>query len=362
VHILDYFWTTKIYGNGLLAWGVAFLGAIGTYIALLTIRRLVIVRIARQALSAQNIVSRAVGAAADATGQFFIVALALGIFEYQLALPAAIGRFVSATVTIAIMVQIGLWSTAALGLWISHYIIQKTARNPESASAAQIIRLLSLVAIWSALLLVTLGNFGIDISGLIAGLGIGGIAIAFALQSILKDLFASLAIVLDKPFVVGDFIIFGEQLGSVERIGLKTTRVRSLWGEQITVSNDDLLSTRVRNYKRMQERRVSFNITVTFETPIESLRKIPEFIGETIKLLEGARFDRSHVAAFEEYGSRIETVYYVLSPDYNIYMDIQQRINFEIARYFDREGIRFAYPVRRLVEGGVREPSASNAS
>jgi small-conductance mechanosensitive channel len=361
VPFLDDLWTTEVYGNGLIAWGIAFLTAIVVYVGLLTIRRVIIVRIARRALSARNIVGRVIGAAADATGQFFVIALALGVFEYQLALPAAIGRVVSAAVTIAIMVQLGLWCTAALGLWLSHYVGQRAAQNPASASAAQVIKLLALIAIWSALLLVTLGNFGIDISGLIAGLGIGGIAIAFALQSILKDLFASLAIVLDKPFVVGDFIIFGEQLGSVERLGRKTTRVRSLWGEQITVSNDDLLNTRVRNYKRMQERRVSFNITVTFEPPIESLRKIPQFIATTIKSIEGSRFDRSHVAAFEENGSRIETVYYVLSPDYNIYMDIQQRINFEIARYFDRQGIRFAYPARRLVQDSVRESRASSA-
>jgi small-conductance mechanosensitive channel len=251
------------------------------------------------------------------------------------------------------MLQIGIWGTALLGLWITRSLVQRAADDPESASAAQLIKLFCLIAIWSAVLLLTLSNFGIDITGLVAGLGIGGIAVAFALQSILKDLFASLAIVLDKPFVVGDFIIFGDQLGSVERIGLKTTRVRSLWGEQITVSNDDLLNARVRNYKRMAERRVSFNVRVVYETPLEALEELPRFIRATIDAIDLARFDRSHVAAFEDDGYRIETVYYVLSPDYNVYMDIQQRINLAIVRHFNEKGIAFAYPARRLL---VRDP------
>jgi small-conductance mechanosensitive channel len=132
--------------------------------------------------------------------------------------------------------------------------------------------------------------------------------------------------------------------------------VRSLWGEQITVSNDDLLNARVRNYKRMAERRVSFNVRVVYETPAEKLEEIPNFIRATIESIDQTRFDRSHVAAFEDYGHRVETVYYVLSPDYGLYMDIQQRINLAIVRRFDEEGIRFAYPARRLLLDGSGEP------
>jgi small-conductance mechanosensitive channel len=358
--ILEKLEAIKIYGNGLVTFCVALLCGFLVYVGVLAVRRLIIGRAARQTFPSGNAAYQLAEAIALATRQFFALALGFGFLAYALTLPASIGGFVKAAVTILVMIQVGLWGTAISELLVSHYILERNTGHPESASAAHIIKTILLAAIWSVLLLITLSNFGINISGLIAGLGIGGIAIAFALQSVLKDLFASLAIVLDKPFVVGDFIIFGDQLGSVERIGLKTTRVRSLWGEQIAVSNDDLLNTRVRNYKRMEERRVSFNIMVTFETPIERLERIPGFIRKTVEQTENCRFDRSHVAAFEDYGPRIETVYYVLSPDYNVYMDIQQRINFEIARYFSRNGISFAYPARRLVDIG-RTEYAGNA-
>ncbi len=345
-----------LYGNGLITCAAAILCGVLVYAGVLAIRRIIVSRIAQGVSPASNIAYRFIGAAGQAIRQLFALALALGAIAYVLTLPPGLAGFVKAVVIVAVMLQVGLWGTIFSELWVSHYIIQRHAARPESASAANIIKLLFLVVIWSVLLLLTLSNFGVNISGLIAGLGIGGVAIAFALQSVLKDLFASLAIVLDKPFGVGDFIIFGDQLGSVERIGLKTTRIRSLWGEQIAVSNDDLLNTRVRNYKRMEERRLSFNIKVTFEIPLEKLERVPGFIREVIERIEGTRFDRSHVASFEDYGPRIETVYYVLSPDYNIYMDIQQRINFEIARYFAENEIRFAYPTRRLLhEGGEAE-------
>ncbi|MGE0118544.1 MAG: mechanosensitive ion channel family protein [Dongiaceae bacterium] len=351
--------TAEVYGNGVLLWGVAIAGAAGIYIGLLALRRVLIGRFARYSAAEANTLSHIIGTVAHATQHFLIAALALGPIAYALILPPQIEGILSAIITIAVMLQIGLWSTALLGLWITQSFLRRAAHDPEGASAAQLIRLFCLIGIWSAILLLTLSNFGIDITGLVAGLGIGGIAVAFALQSILKDLFASLAIILDKPFVVGDFIIFGEQLGSVERIGLKTTRVRSLWGEQISVSNDDLLSSRVRNYKRMSERRVSFDVRVVYETPMEKLEGIPHRIREIIESLEGTRFDRSHVAAFEDYGHRIETVYYVLSPDYNAYMDIQQRINLGIVRHFTETGIAFAYPVRRLLPDGNVSPMVS---
>lgn len=348
----SYVLATEIYGNSLLQWSVAILCALTLYVGLLWVRGALVGRLTRSGSHQTHLVKQLVGTIARTTRQFFLIALALAVIEYIAVLPPRAAATVSAIVTIATMLQVGLWCTGLLGLWITRYLVHKEAQDPESASAGQIIRLLCLVAIWSAILLLTLSNFGVDITGLVAGLGIGGVAIAFALQSILRDLFASLAIVLDKPFVVGDFIIFGENLGSVERIGLKTTRVRSLWGEQITVSNDDLLNSRVRNYKRMAERRISFNVTVTYETPVDKLERIPEFIRDIIESVERTRFDRCHVAAFEQHGPRIETVFYVLSPDYNIYMDIQQRINLNIARRFEEEGIAFAYPTQRLLFPG----------
>jgi small-conductance mechanosensitive channel len=203
--------------------------------------------------------------------------------------------------------------------------------------------------LWLAVLLLALDNLGYDVTALIAGLGVGGIAVALAVQNILGDLFASLSILIDKPFVVGDFLIVDDYMGSVEHVGLKTTRIRSLSGEQLVISNSDLLKSRLRNYGRMYERRVAFNIGVTYDTTREQLRKIPEIMRSAVERQEKTRFDRSHFGKYGEYALIFETVYYVLQADYNLYMDIQQAINLEINEAFEELGIEFAYPTRTLL-------------
>jgi small-conductance mechanosensitive channel len=202
--------------------------------------------------------------------------------------------------------------------------------------------------IWALVTLLTLDNLGIDITALVAGLGIGGIAVALAVQNIFGDLFASLSITLDQPFVVGDFLIVGEILGTVESIGIKSTRLRSLDGEQIVMPNSDLLSSRVRNYGRMLERRVAFATTVTYETPIDLLERIPRLIREIVEGQADTRFDRSHFKAHGAASLDFETVYYVRSPDYNRYMDIQQAINLRLHREFAELAIEFAYPTQKV--------------
>jgi small-conductance mechanosensitive channel len=197
-------------------------------------------------------------------------------------------------------------------------------------------------------LLVALDNLGIDVTALVAGLGIGGVAVALSVQNILGDLFASLSIILDKPFVIGDFLIIDDYMGSVEYVGLKTTRVRSLSGEQLIFSNSDLLKSRIRNYGRMFERRVVFSIGVTYDTPREKLRRIPGIIQKAIEAEDKTRFDRSHFMKYGDYSLQFETVYYVLSADYNSYMDIQQAIYFAIHEAFEQEQIEFAYPTQTL--------------
>ena len=193
-----------------------------------------------------------------------------------------------------------------------------------------------------------LDNLGFNITALVASLGIGGIAVALAVQNILGDIFASLSIALDKPFVIGDFIIVEDVLGTVEYIGLKTTRLRSLSGEQIVFSNVDLLKSRIRNYKRMFERRVVFTIGVVYQTAHATLERIPALVRSIVEQQPKTRFDRAH---FKEYGDSalvFEVVYFVLDSDYNIYMDIQQAINLAIFRRFQVKGIEFAYPTRTL--------------
>ncbi|MGD9015090.1 MAG: mechanosensitive ion channel family protein [Candidatus Omnitrophota bacterium] len=204
------------------------------------------------------------------------------------------------------------------------------------------------VIIWGLGIVLLLDNLGFKISTIIAGLGIGGVAVALAAQAILGDLFSYFAIFFDRPFEVGDFIIVGDFLGTIEHIGIKTTRIRSLGGEQIVFSNADLTNARVRNYKRMDQRRVVFKLGVTYQTNLEQLKVIPKIIAEIIKNTKDTVFDRAHFFSYGDFNLVFEVVYYVLSRDYNKYMDIQQEINFAIKEAFKKYNIEFAYPTQTL--------------
>ena len=204
------------------------------------------------------------------------------------------------------------------------------------------------IIIWGLALTVFLDNLGFKISAVLAGLGIGGVAVALAAQAVLKDLFSYFAILFDRPFEIGDFIITDEYLGVIEHIGIKTTRIRSLGGEQLIFSNTDLTSTRLRNYKRMEQRRISFKLGVTYQTPGEKLKKIPGMIEQIIRGIKDTTFDRSHFSSYGDFSLNFEIVYYILGADYNKYMDIQQDINFAIKEAFEKENIEFAYPTQTL--------------
>lgn len=211
------------------------------------------------------------------------------------------------------------------------------------------LRWMALLISYSLVLLIALQNLGVNVTSLIAGLGIGGIAVALAVQNILSDLFASLTIALDKPFVVGDFIIVGSEMGTVEYVGLKTTRVRSLSGEQLIFGNADLLSSRIRNYKRMAERRVVFSFGVVYSTTPEKLEQINAIVRAAIQSHPHLRFDRCHFHRFGASSLDFEVVYYINSPDYNAHMDAQQAVHLAIARAFRSEGVEFAFPTQTLL-------------
>jgi len=290
-------------------------------------------------------------AVADAIGQtktLFLLVTSLYLGSLFLQLPDRVQSIVQILFVIVLLLQSGIWLTVITVTVMEQYRQRALTKNPAAATSINAIAFVSKIIIWSVLVLVALDTMGINITTVVAGLGIGGVAVALAIQNILGDLFASLSIILDKPFVIGDFIILNEYMGVVEYVGLKTTRVRSLSGEQIVFSNSDLLSSRVRNYGRMFERRVPFTIGVTYDTPREKLRRIPEIIRDAINAQDKTRFDRSHFMKYGDYALQFETVYYVLSPDYNVYMDIQQSINLLIHEAFEREQISFAYPTQKL--------------
>ncbi len=278
----------------------------------------------------------------------FILVVAFYAGSLILILPDIAERALRTLFILALLVQAGYWGGGVVTFWIRRTARRKLDEDAATATSLTALGFVAKIAIWAIVVLLALDNFGIDITALIAGLGIGGIAIALAVQNILGDLFASLSIIVDKPFVIGDFIVVGDLKGSVERIGLKTTRVRSLFGEQIIFSNSDLLSSRVRNYKQMYERRIAFSFGVTYETAPDTLEGIPETVRRIVEDQPDVRFDRCHFKSFGDFSLDFEAVYYVLVPDYNVYMDRQQAINLRLVRTFEEQGIEFAYPTQTI--------------
>ncbi|HUP48057.1 MAG TPA: mechanosensitive ion channel family protein [Thermoanaerobaculia bacterium] len=258
--------------------------------------------------------------------------------------------------TLSLIAQGALWGSGVIDFWLRRYERTRAEVEPHAVTTINAFRLALISGIWGVAVLSAFANLGFNITALITGLGIGGVAVALALQNILGDIFASLSIVLDKPFVVGDFIIVGETLGSVEHIGLKTTRLRALSGEQIAVPNGDLVKSRIRNFKRMWERRVVFKVGVVYQTPAAVLERIPSMIREIIEGIEETRVDRVHFMNFADSSLEFESVYYVLSPDYLTYANIQHAVNLGIVRAFEKEGIEFAYPTRTLYVSNAAQP------
>ncbi len=249
---------------------------------------------------------------------------------------------------VVLLIQSIFWANVLIDQWVLNYRRRHLAEDAASVTMISALGFLFKLAVYVVALLLLLVNLGVNIGPLLATVGVAGIAIGLALQNVLSDLFASLSIVLDKPFVLGDFIIVGDQLGTVEEIGLKTTRLRALSGELLIFSNNDLLSSRIRNMKHLRERRIVFRFGVTYQTPPDKLAGIGAMIREIIEAQPDTRFDRAHFFKFGDSSLNCEVVYFILSPDYTLYMEIQQAINLELLRRFAAEGIDFAYPTRTL--------------
>jgi small-conductance mechanosensitive channel len=286
---------------------------------------------------------------AERTSLVLIFLIAAHLSLRMLELPPKLATAVRVVAVIAFFLQGGLWASGLVDFWLRRYRRRREESDAAAAMTLTLAGFVAKVALWSVLVLVALDNLGFNITALVAGLGIGGVAVALAVQNILGDLFASLSIVVDKPFVAGDFIVVGTEAGKVIDVGLKTTRVQSLSGEELIFSNSDLLTSRIRNFGRMKERRALFTFGVTYQTSRELLEKIPSMVREAIEKRELTRFDRAHFRSFGDSSLDFEAVYYVLTSEYNIYMDVQQAINLELVSAFAREGIEFAYPTRTIL-------------
>ena len=229
--------------------------------------------------------------------------------------------------------------------------VEKKREKEEKIHDAAVVHLIENVAkasLWIIAFVFILSNLGYNVSSLLAGFGIGGIAIALAMQNVLGDVFSSISIYFDKPFVVGDFIIVGKDIGTVKKIGIKTTRLETLQGEELVISNHELTASRIQNFKRMQRRRIVFTFGVEYDTPVSKLKKISEIVKGTIGNIKITELDRVHFFRFGESSLDFEVAYYIKSNEYNVYMDTQQQINLEIKEIFEKEKISMAYPTRTV--------------
>ena len=283
------------------------------------------------------------------TSKTFLVVVSVYAGLQFLHLPPRGRELVNSTVTVVSFWQLGLWASVAVSWWLERSRRGRRGDDRAAASSLAVVAFLTKAVVWVMMVLLALENLGVNITTLVAGLGVGGVAVALAVQNILGDLFASLSITFDQPFFVGDFVSVDTFSGTVEHIGIKSTRLHSISGEEIVISNADLLKSRLRNFGRMTERRVLFTVGVTYETPVEKVEQVPGIIRSIIEAIPEARFDRSHFSAHGAVSLDFETVYYVLKPEYQRHMDIQQQIHLKLHREFARLGIEFAYPTQRLI-------------
>lgn len=264
-----------------------------------------------------------------------------------LTMDSQIERFFNIFVII-LLTFFGIRSLLSITIYgLETYWVKKEKDQAKKQALKGIITIIKIIA-WSIVLIILLDNLGVKISALVAGLGIGGIAIALAAQSVLGDLFSYFTIFFDRPFEIGDFIIIGDYKGTVEYIGLKTTRIHSLGGEQLIFSNQDLTNSRIKNYKRMERRRAAFQFGVIYQTTLTQLKKIPQIVEEIITQIPETTFDRAHFASYADFSLHFEVVYHINNRGYKKYMDIQQEINFQLKEAFEKQKIEFAYPTQTV--------------
>lgn len=347
---LEQFLHRTLMGNEVWQWLIALGVALGTQVAFLLLRALIASRLRKiAARTATHLDDLALEILTDIKpALFFIVSIWIG--THALVLPEAISKAIRIAGVLAITIQLLLSSRLAVD-----YALHSAATrwrdkdghpDPSITSGIVIIRFMVMLVVGVIIVLLALDNMGVAVTSMIAGLGIGGIAVALAVQSILGDLFSSLSILFDKPFVVGDYIQFADKAGTVEQIGVKTSRLRAPTGEQLIVRNSDLLSTRIQNFKRMEQRRVTITFGVAYETPAAKLKAIPELTKQIVTAAGPTAFDRCHLKALGTYSVDFELSYLINTPDFSTHMNTLQAVNLGLLERFAQEKIDFAYPTQ----------------
>lgn len=366
--MLDRTWdralATPLWGNALVAWLQALAVTLGLLLLAALVKGLV-----RRHFAAAGRRAAAAGGLGSAAHELTLAVLrqtrwgvlllpAVYLGAMALTLPRR-GAGILRTLTIlAVLFQVALWVGVAIDVWVSRERRRRLDVDAASATLLGSLRFVLRLTVWVILGLVALDNLGVNISALVTGLGVGGIAVALALQNILGDILASLSIAIDKPFVLGDTIQVDNLVGTVEDVGLKTTRLRALSGEQLIFSNGDLLKSRIRNLKRMTDRRVTLAFGVDLQTAADKLAKIPPLLRAIVIAQPGVRFDRAHFKGIGQTSLDFEAVYFVPDPDYNLYMDTQQAVLLALLRGLAGEEIRLAQPDRTLWAPAEIDPQA----
>lgn len=279
---------------------------------------------------------------------YFITAIALRITDAIIPLPQPVEDFIAVFLVLTFVLQMAEWIQEAAVSAVKRNVRRSTSDASTLVSAVNIIKWFISVLIWAVATLLILDNVNVDVNALIAGLGIGGIAIGLAAQGIFRDLFSSLSIIFDKPFQVGDTIRYADTWGTVEDIGLKTTRIRARHGEQIIISNTNLLEYEIHNMRRMARRRIETKFGVIYQTPPDLAERIPGIVAETVKGVQGAEFDRCGMGGYGASSLDYDLVFFALNPDFNRAMALKSRVLLALFRRFQDEGIEFAYPTQTL--------------
>lgn len=336
-----------LFHNPLSVWATALLTTLVFAVGMTALKSIIVRRLTSLVLPNTVFWRDVVVEVLSRTRKFTIFALSAFLGSQLLTLPTKLDFIDSRIAFLVLLYQVSRWGTSLITITTNHYL-NGPGTDGARATSVRAISFLARLLFFGLILLWALDNLGVNITTLVAGLGVGGVAIALAVQNILGDLFASLTIVLDKPFVLGDTIAVDQFEGTIESIGLKTTRLRSTTGEQLVFPNGGLLQSRIRNLKRMQERRGLFVIGVTYETSAEKLRRIPEWVKGIIEAQPCTRFGRAHFKTFGPSSLDFEILYWVTDTDYLKFMNTQQAINLALVEKFQAEAVSFAYPTQTL--------------
>ncbi|HET8649801.1 MAG TPA: mechanosensitive ion channel family protein [Gemmatimonadales bacterium] len=283
------------------------------------------------------------------TGLGFLFFLVLTIAPSLVAVPSGLRPSFHVVAVLALLVQLAFWGNGVITWFTRRQMIRGGASRPVAVTALTALGFAARLILILLLVLVGLANLGINVTALLTTLGVAGVAVALALQSVLSDLIGALSIVLNRPFLVGETIQSGEFLGTVEYVGLRTTRIRNLSGEELFLPNSYLLNNAIRNLSRLEQRRVSLGLRISYQTTLERLEEIPEIVAEIVRQTPDARFDRAHLKSFGDWGYEYEVVWYATTPDFTRYMDARQRINLAVLRQLQGDGVLLGAPARGTV-------------